>query len=179
MIIPERISVHLRPKAANQRLEAGHFEGDLTFCKGNQSSNIMVITERVSRFSLLIKNNSKNAKEVGKNLFNTLAPIPKIYVNQLLLIMVVSSSIIDWHVIFLVLTHTFVTRIHHGKRARLKKPMLCCIALSLNQLSLTPLDEISLKNIQDQFNSVPRRILGYKTPAEIFNQLLQDVALRT
>ena len=34
-------------------------------------------------------------------------------------------------------------------------------------------------NIQNQFNSIPRKILGYKSPQELFNQQLQGVALRT
>jgi IS30 family transposase len=77
IIIPEKVSVHERPDAVNQRLEAGHFEGDLTFFTGNSSANIMVITERAFRFNFLIKNDSKNAKEVGKNMFNCLTLIPQ------------------------------------------------------------------------------------------------------
>ncbi len=75
-IIPERISVHERSKAANERTEVGHFEADLTFFKGSQSKNLMVITERKTRYTMFIKNSSKKTHEVVQNLFNSLASIP-------------------------------------------------------------------------------------------------------
>lgn len=76
-IIEEKVSVHNRSEEANKRLEIGHLEADLTFFKGNQSSNIMVITDRTTRYTMLIKNESKKAVSVMQNLFNTLSPLPE------------------------------------------------------------------------------------------------------
>ena len=45
--------------------------------------------------------------------------------------------------------------------------------------SLSGFDEFSLMQIQNKFNNIPRKILGYKTPTELFNQHLGSVALRT
>ena len=74
-LIPRRTSIHERPEIINKRLEFGHFEGDLTFCKGDRSVNLLVLTERITKMSFLIKNSSKHATEVGKNCFNALAKI--------------------------------------------------------------------------------------------------------
>ena len=179
IIIPERVSVHVRPEAANQRLEAGHFEGDLTFFKGNQSSNIMVVTERVSRFSLLIKNDSKNAKEVGKNLFNALAPVPQSIRKSITFDN--GGEFVNHRLArdFLGIDTYFCDPHSPWQKGQVEKTNAMLHRFIPKSASLTPFEEISLKNIQNQFNSVPRKILGYKTPAEIFNQLLQDVALRT
>jgi IS30 family transposase len=57
VLIPERVSIHARPEAINKRSEFGHFEGDLTFCKGNRSVNLLILTERVTKMSFIIKNN--------------------------------------------------------------------------------------------------------------------------
>jgi IS30 family transposase len=73
VLIPRRNSIHERPEVINKRLEFGHFEGDLTFCRGDRSVNLLVLTERITKMSFLVKNNSKHATEVGKNCFNTLA----------------------------------------------------------------------------------------------------------
>ena len=45
--------------------------------------------------------------------------------------------------------------------------------------SLSTIDEYALIEIQNKFNNIPRKILGYETPAELFNQFLEGVALQT
>ena len=44
---------------------------------------------------------------------------------------------------------------------------------------LTNIDDLSLIEIQNQFNNIPRKVLGYKTPLELFTKYLKRVALRT
>jgi len=51
-IIPNMISIHERPEAANQRQEAGHWEGDLVVGKDHKSA-ILTLVERVSRFTII------------------------------------------------------------------------------------------------------------------------------
>jgi IS30 family transposase len=75
VLIPERVLIHDRPEAINKRSEFGHFEGNLTFCKGNRSVKLLILTERVTKMSFIIKNNSKHATKVGKNCFNALSKI--------------------------------------------------------------------------------------------------------
>lgn len=62
--IKNRISVHDRPEDINKREELGHYEADLIFNKGSQSKNILTLTERVSRFAILIKNENKRSETV-------------------------------------------------------------------------------------------------------------------
>ena len=62
--IKNRVSIHVRPEAINQRLEPGHFEGDLIFNIGSQSENVCTMIDRVTRQSILIKNKTKHTKLV-------------------------------------------------------------------------------------------------------------------
>jgi transposase, IS30 family len=57
--IPNRVSIHNRPENITQRDELGHLEGDLVFNKGSQSSNVLTIIDRKSRYVMLTKNESK------------------------------------------------------------------------------------------------------------------------
>lgn len=66
--IPNRISVHERPEAINNRSEIGHYEADLVFQKGNQSQNILSVIERKTRMVSLKKNNSKKSEVVINSL---------------------------------------------------------------------------------------------------------------
>lgn len=59
-----------RPESINDRSEFGHFEGDLTFFKGNSSGNLSVLVERKSKKVFLIKNTSKRTDLVMPNIIN-------------------------------------------------------------------------------------------------------------
>ncbi len=44
---------------------------------------------------------------------------------------------------------------------------------------LTNIDDLSLIEIQNQFNNIQRKVLDYKAPLELFTKYLKCVALRT
>lgn len=62
--IKGRTSVHDRPEIINQRAQAGHLEGDLIFNSGSQSMNITTMVDRVTRYAILVKNESKHSKTI-------------------------------------------------------------------------------------------------------------------
>ena len=41
------------------------------------------------------------------------------------------------------------------------------------------IDDSSLIKIQNQFNNIPRKVLGYKKPLELFTKYFKRVALQT
>ena len=179
VLIPRRTSIHERPEIINKRLEFGHFEGDLTFCQGNRSVNLLVLTERITKMSFLVKNNSKHATEVGKNCFNTLAKINyearKTITFDNGLEFVNHTLLMD----FLEMDTYFCDKHSPWQKGQVEKTNAMLHRFIPKSSSLSGFDEISLMQIQNKFNNIPRKILGYKTPAELFNQHLEGVALRT
>ena len=179
VLIPERVSIHDRPEAINKRSEFGHFEGDLTFCKGNRSVNLLILTERVTKMSFIIKNNSKHATEVGKNCFNTLSKIDQNarktitfdngleFVNHLLLRK------------FLKMDTYFCDKRSPWQKGQVEKTNAMLHRFIHKKALLSNIDDSSLIEIQNQFNNIPRKVLGYKTPLELFTKYLKRVALRT
>ena len=65
-----------RPEAINSREEFGHFEGDLTFFKGSNSTNLLVLVERLTRKAFIIKNNNKQAIATMNNIYSTMNKLP-------------------------------------------------------------------------------------------------------
>ncbi|WP_452228093.1 IS30 family transposase, partial [Lacinutrix sp. MEBiC02404] len=63
--IINQVSIDLRPKHIELREEIGHWEGDLMIGK-NQKSAIGTIVERKSRYTIIIKLNSRKSDEVAK-----------------------------------------------------------------------------------------------------------------
>jgi IS30 family transposase len=66
-----------RPEIANNRLEFGHFEGDLTFMKGSNSSNLITMIERKTRKILIAKNDNKSAIGTICNITGKLKSLPQ------------------------------------------------------------------------------------------------------
>ncbi len=178
-VIPERISISERPESTNNRSETGHFEGDLTFFEGDQSANLLVLTERKTRFTMFVKNGSKKSRETIRNTFNLLASIPE---------QIRKSITFDNGPEFA--KHTLL-RDHLGtktyfcnphspwQKGQVEKTNAMLHRFIPKKTSIRLLSEKEIGDIQNQFNSIPRKILGYKSPMELFNQDLQDVALQT
>ena len=73
--IPNRISVHERPKIVASRRTFGHWEGDLmSFLKNSQ--HMLVLQERKSRFMLSAPLPCKKAQETSHVLIDLMAPLP-------------------------------------------------------------------------------------------------------
>lgn len=177
-IIEGKVSIHTRPAEANDRAEIGHFEVDLTFCKGDQSANIMVVTERVTRYSMLIKNDSKKATGVMKKLFNLLATLPEKIRKS---VTMDNGTEFTHHQLvrdFLDMTTYFCDPHSPWQKGQVEKTNAMLHRFIPKNSSLFTLDEKSLMDIQNKFNNIPRKVLGYKTPAELFNNSLQQVALQ-
>lgn len=71
--IPNRVSIHDRPDSINNRNAPGHFEADLFFNKGSQSSNVLNVVERKSRYIFMMKNNTKSTDEVISKVIEAVA----------------------------------------------------------------------------------------------------------
>ena len=74
--IPGRISIHQRQAVANDKVQLGHFEADLTFNKGNRSTNIAVMVDKKSQKSFLSLNRCKKAITVSYGLSKRIKEIP-------------------------------------------------------------------------------------------------------
>jgi IS30 family transposase len=170
--IPERISIHDRPEYINSREEFGHFEGDLIFCEGSQSTSITTLVERTTRFVQLVKNPSKHSAVVISGAFNKLASLPEearlsltldngveftrhtLLRNKLNMLTYFCDKHSPWQKGQIEKTNAILRRYIPWKR-------------SIDQISTSELLEI-----ENRFNDVPRKCLGYKTPREAFNEKL-------
>lgn len=68
--VPNRNSIHNRPKSIDARQEFGHWEGDLMIFPSS-SANLITLRERCSRMMLAIKNSSKHADNTALNIISS------------------------------------------------------------------------------------------------------------
>lgn len=72
-LIPNRISIHQRPKYVDEKLRFGDWEVDLI--EGNNHNSFAVtLVERKSQFALIIKSPDKQADTIQTKIINALAP---------------------------------------------------------------------------------------------------------
>lgn len=168
----DRTSIDLRPEAANTREEFGHLEGDLTFFKGSQSSNIAVVVERKSRIVRLIKNSCKKALIVNKNLFNNLAQLPKEARKS---ITFDNGKEFAKHTLLKrgLGMQTFFCDPHSPwQKGQVERTNAQLHRFIPKKTNLNDITEEALREIQDSVNNIPRKCLGFKTPMEVFNECI-------
>lgn len=77
VLIPQRVSIHEREEVAEQKIELGHFEADLTFHKGNQSMNIGSMVDKKTQKIMLVLNNSKRSASVTRGFLSKIKKLPR------------------------------------------------------------------------------------------------------
>lgn len=169
--IPERTSIHDRPDSIKQREEAGHFEGDLTFFKGNQSGNIGVMVERKSRFVFLNKNESKHTNVVMKGIFNTLASIPFLGRKT---ITFDNGKEFTKHTVLknhLKMDTFFCDKSSPWQKGQVERTNVLLHRFIPKKTPFWQITDRLVQDIQDKMNNLPRKCLGFKTPAEVFSEV--------
>lgn len=77
ILIPERTSIHDRPKEVDQRTVFGHWESDTVEGRRSRSGGLSVQTERMSRFTHITLLTSKQAGETADALVRTVERVPQ------------------------------------------------------------------------------------------------------
>ena len=178
--IPERISIHDRPDHIATREEFGHLEGDLTFCKANQSMNIGVIVERKTRFVQLLLNKSKHSKVVIKGMFNKLAQLPAVARQSVTFDNGLEFTRHTLLKCFMGMDTYFCDKHSPWQKGQVEQMNVMLHRYLPKNSDLKEVSYEHIELIQNKLNNRPRKCLGYKTPAEVFNEELSKfVALRT
>lgn len=168
--IKNRVSVHRRPQSINDRSEFGHYECDLIFNRGSQSQNICTLIDRVTRQAILIRNDNKYTKTVIGGVIDY-----------------IRNSGLD------VKSITFDNGSEFAEHWRLKDELgidtyFCDPGAPWQKGGIEHLNgmlrrylpfeapawEITrnqVAKVNAKINNMPRAILSYKTPNEVFNEL--------
>lgn len=167
----DELSIKHRPAAISAREEFGNWEGDLIqFRKEFGHTNVTSLVERVSRFTILLKNVDRKSKPVMEGIIAGLSPLP-FHARR--------SITFDRGFEFTAWPHLQAglgvavwfcdpqapwqkgTNENTNGRARRYLP---------RETDTTALTNRSLAAICQSLNATPRKCLGYRTPAEVFRE---------
>lgn len=165
------VSILFRPDVIAHRKEFGHWEGDLMmFMQHLGLRNVTSLVERVSRFTVLLKNDDKKTKKVLGKVIDAISHIP--LKSRKSITFDRGTEFVAWpHLQAETGTQTWFcdpsspwqkgTVENTNRRARRWLP---------RNLDLKHVSQADLKTICDKLNSTPRKCLGWKTPAEVFKE---------
>jgi IS30 family transposase len=172
--IPGKISIHARDSVADDKTETGHFEGDLTFHKGNQSKNIGVIVDKKSQKSFLMLNNSKRKNSVTYGFANKINDIPKKLRKT---IAFDNGKEFVSHVTYRLqgFKTYFCDAYSPWQKGLVEKINSMIHRIFPKKLNINLLTIEKLQKIEDILNNMPRKILGYKTPNQVWNEGLRNI----
>jgi transposase, IS30 family len=164
--IPNRISINARPKAVDQRIQIGHWEGDTLISRKSKIA-LHSMTERVTRLLRLSKLQSKSAVESNKSVAKALKNLPTKTKWTLTLDNVTENA-----------GHEELTE-KLGIKCYFADPYAAWQRGSNEQINglirrylpkgtdFSKIDKDQIKKIEKLINNRPRKCLGFKTPLEV------------
>lgn len=164
--IPNRVSIDARPKAAEQRKQLGHWEGD-TLVSQKSKTALHSLTERVTRVLRLSKLDRKTAAETNKAVIKALRNLPAKAKRTLTLDNGTENA-----------KHEELTKTL-GIKCYFAQPYAAWQRGSNEQINglirrylpkgtdFSKIDKDQIKKIEKLINNRPRKCLGFKTPLEV------------
>lgn len=170
--IPNRIDISERPKEADKRVVFGHFEADsIESCKkrGETLPCLTVIVERVSRYTKIIKTTSKTAQATTTSIVSALKP----FANNVISITYDNGCEFSQHekINNLLNTKSYFARPYCSNDKGTVENINGLIRRFFPKgTNFDNISEEAIAYVEDWINNRPMKILGYKSPKQIFQQ---------
>ncbi len=165
-IIIDRVSIDKRPKIVEKKNRIGDFEID-TVIGRHHIGALVTVVDRMSKFALIKKVESKQAKEVTKALIEMLLPLKPITKT----ITSDNGKEFAYHkeVTEALDTDFCFPHPHSSWERGLNEHTDGLIRQYLpKKTDFTQISKEEIITIQEKLNHRPRKVLGYRTPYEVF-----------
>lgn len=175
--IPEMISIEERPKEVEDRIIPGHWEGDLILGRYKRSA-LGTIVERTTRTTILVPLINKDAVSVRKAFAREMKKIPK---QMKLSLTYDQGKEMSEHKLFTKDTKIKVYFAHPGspwERGTNENTNGLIRQFFPKGTDFNQVSRKEIKHVQHLLNGRPRKVLGFRKPYEVFNELInQSVAI--
>lgn len=169
--LEDMIGIEERPKEVEDRIVPGHWEGDLIIGKNNRSA-LGTLVERTTRTTILIPIKNREAETVAKAFAKEVKKLPQ----QMKLTMTYDQGReMASHKLFTSITGVRVYFAHPRspwERGTNENTNGLIRQYFPKGTEFNKVSRYEVKRAQHQLNGRPRKTLGYHTPYEVFNQLI-------
>jgi transposase, IS30 family len=175
--IPQEMGIRHRPAEVETRQEFGHWEGDLMmFIQQHGHSNLTSLVERMSRFTVLLHNQSRKSEAVMGRIRDKLASLPRFARRSITFDR--GSEFMAWPVLT---NHIEMGPFYCDPRSPWQKGTNENTNGRIRRFlpghtNISEITATELNALCRQLNHTPRKCLGYRTPHEVFYSHLQRQA---
>lgn len=169
--IPGRVSIHDRPKHIEKRGEGGHWEGDLIIGK-NHASAIGTIVERKSRLTIIVHlPNEKTSESVVKGFAEEFDKVPRklkkslTYDNGMEMTLHKKITELTGMPVY------FADPGCPGQRGTNENTNGLIREFFPKGTDFKNISRSELKRVEKLLNQRPRKILGFRSPEEVFREM--------
>jgi IS30 family transposase len=170
--LEDMVLIDERPREVDDRLVPGHWEGDLIIGGAIAQSALGTLTERTTRFTLLVPLKNKTAAEVRKQFAKEIKRLPK----ELRLSLTYDQGReMAEHKRFTMETEMKVYFAHPRspwERGTNENTNGLIRQYFPKGIDFTKISRAEIKKAQRSLNTRPRKTLGWKTPQEAMRELL-------
>jgi len=170
-LIPDRIGIEHRPEEVKDRIIPGHWESDLVIGK-DQKSAIGTIVERTTRFAILVKLENRTAQEVRKAFARELKDLPE---HMRKTLTHDNGTEMSQHKLFTKETQIqvyFANPYSPWERGTNENTNMLIRDFFPKGTDFNIVPSGKLKNVQNLLNDRPRKTLNWRTPNEVFNDMI-------
>ncbi len=167
-IIPNRVSIHERESVIEERTEGGHFEGDSIVGVGKKSA-LHTEVERTSRYTLIRKIDRKTALCTAEAMIDIFKNTPLVKTCTLdngseFASHELVSNEIDMKIYFADPYSSWQRGTNENTNGLIRRYFP-------KKTDFDSVLEKEIQMVQDSINNRPRKILGYRTPKEVYSEL--------
>jgi len=171
--LEDMLSIEERPKEVESRTIPGHWEGDLIVGKNNRSA-LGTLVERTTRTVILVPVKDRTADTVAKAFAKEVKKLPK---TMKLTMTYDQGREMAQHKLFTKITGVKVYFAHPRspwERGTNENTNGLIRQYFPKGTEFNKVSRYEVKRAQDQLNGRPRKTLGYHTPYEVFNKLINS-----
>ncbi len=164
--IKGRVGIEVRPAIVETKSRVGDWEADTIIGRGHHQG-IVTLVDRHSKFTLMKKVSSKRAEEVTRAIIHLLEPV-KVFTQT---ITSDNGKEFAYHetISKKLETSFFFARPYHSCDRGLNEHTNGLIREYFpKEKAFEEISEKEIVEVQNRLNHRPRKVLGYKTPAEVF-----------
>jgi IS30 family transposase len=168
--IVDAVSISERPASVEDRAVPGHWEGDLVF--GSANSQIATLVERQTRYLMLVKLEGKDSQTVVKALIKHARKLPQELYKSLTWD---RGTEMHGHKQFTLATDIqvyFCDPQSPWQRGSNENTNGLLRQYMPKGIDISGYSQLRLNAIARQLNERPRKTLGFRTPAEMFSELV-------
>lgn len=167
VLIPDRVSIERRPASVEKRQRIGHFEADTMVCRSSKDA-ILVLVERKTRKIKLEKLERKTAVNVAKGIVKHLKPF-RDTVKSITYDNGSENTLHEKVNKQLDCKSYFCHPYHSWEKGSVEQAIGLVRRFIPKKTDLSKISSGDLIKIEKKINSRPRKILGYRTPDQIFH----------